>query len=591
MDIIKSSSLQVLDCTIRDGGYINNWKFDKKLVRESYRALSKSGVDYIEIGYRGTTKYFDKDHYGIWRFSPEETIREVVSNINGTKLALMADYGKLELDDFCNASDSLVELVRLAVNREHFKEAITLLEQIKAKGYKVSLNAMNYNSFSKNERNELIAVLKRGGIDYIYVVDSYGSLFPYQIRPIVEPLLSIPNIKVGFHPHNSLQMAFANTLEAMRCGVHIVDSTIYGMGRAAGNLPTEIIIAFLEKEKKDRYNSIPLLNIIDRYFVNLFNENKWGYQLPYMLSGMFQCHPNYVKTLMETHEYTIEDIWKAMEYIHAKKPTGFSKKILDDLISDGIMRGTDNQKVKSTVKSTGICFHSDKEAPAKISYINRHENRDFLILANGPSLEEYRHRINVFIEKYDPIILGANYIGGLFKPHYHAFNNKRRFNSYIDSVDPESKLLIGHPVSDDLIRENTNRDYERLCYIDALNPHFDIYDGLITTNCRTVAVLLLGVAIVMGAQRIFAVGMDGYIQNKIGENMHFYKEKDEKENKEMILDMHHWCQHFLEQIDAYLIARGKEGIHILTPTNYREFYKGLGNYIKKSGNDLPQYEY
>lgn len=584
MDITKSTNFQILDCTIRDGGYINSWKFDKKLVRESYRALSKSGVDYIEIGYRGTAKHFDKDHYGIWRFCPEETIREVVSNIDGAKLALMADYGKIDLEDFCNARDSVVELVRLAVNKDCFKGAFALLERIKAKGYKISLNAMNYDDFSENERNELIAMLKGTPIDYIYVVDSYGSLFPYQIRSIVEPLLSIPNIKVGFHPHNSLQMAFANSLEAIRCGVHILDSTIYGMGRAAGNLPTEIIIAFLEKKKKDRYNSTPLLNIIDRYFVSLFNENKWGYQLPYMLSGMFRCHPNYAKALVDSHEYTVEDIWKAMEYIHVRNPVGFSKKILDDLINEGIMHGLDNQSIKSIVKGAGAHSCTEKASQVEVSYINRHRNHDFLILANGPSLNEYKDKINVFIKKYDPIILGANYMGGLFKPHYHAFTNKRRYSSYVDTVDPESKLLIGQSISEELIREYTNRDYERLSYIDALDPRFDIQNGLVTTNCRTVAILLLGVAIVMGAQRIFAVGMDGYIQNQSSENMHFYKEKDEKENGEMILEMHRWCQYFLEQIDAYLIARGKEGIHILTPTNYRAFYKGLENYIEKTGN-------
>lgn len=581
MNVTKSINFQVLDCTIRDGGHINNWKFDKKLVREVYRALSKSGVDYIEVGYRGTPKHFDKQNYGIWRFSPEEDIREVISNIAGAKLSLMADYGKIELEDFCDARDSVVELVRVAVNKESFKGAIALLEQIKAKGYKVSLNAMDYNNFSERERNELIAMLKSTAIDCIYVVDSYGSLFPYQIKPIVEPLLGISNIEVGFHPHNSLQMAFANTLEAIRCGVHIIDSTIYGMGRAAGNLPTEIMIAFLEKEKRDRYNSIPLLNIIDRYFVSLFNENKWGYQLPYMLSGMFQCHPNYAKSLVDSHEYTIEDIWKAMEYIHAKKTVGFSRKILDDLINAGIMRGAENQDKGNATYKTGPLFHIAKNVRDTVPYIDLYKDRDFLILANGPSLKDYRDKINIFIEKNDPIILGANFMGGLFTPHYHAFANKRRFISYVDTVKPESKLLIGLSIPDEMIREYSDRDYKRLYHIDALDPHFDIHDGIITTNCRTIAILLLGVAIVMGAKRIFAAGMDGYIQNTSSENMHFYKEKDEKENREMILQMHHWCQHFLEQIDAYLVARGKEGIHIITPTNYRVFYKGLDNYLEK----------
>lgn len=580
MDTVKTSNFEILDCTIRDGGYVNNWRFDKRFVREVYRALSKSGVDYIEIGYRGTEKYFNKEQYGSWRFSSEEDISEIIANIDGAKLALMADYGRIDAEDFCDAKNSAVELIRLAVNKNELKNAVKLLEKIKRRGYQVALNVMNFNNILQKEHAELIKMLKDTAIDYIYVVDSYGSLFPHQIKAFIDPLLGIKNIKIGFHPHNSLQMAFANTLEAVRCGVHIIDSTIYGIGRAAGNLPSEIIIAFLEKEKKDRYNSIPLLNIIDRCFVNLFNENRWGYQLPYMLSGMFECHPNYAKKLVESHEYTIEDIWKAMNYIKASAPSGFSEKVLKDLIHDGVMFGLGNScpKEPGNEDPTKSPCKLNDDHPA-VSYVNRHKNKDFLILANGPSLKEYKDRIGKFIAKYDPVVLGANYLGGLFEPDYHAFCNKRRFVSYIDTVAPGSKLLIGESIPDEMVKEYTDKEYERIQYIDALYHRFDIVNGIITTNCRTVAVLLLGVAIAMGARRVFAVGMDGYAQDRSDEGLHFYDEKDEKDNQQSILEMHNWCQKFLEQIDAYLIARDAEGVHILTPTSYRSFYKGVENYI------------
>ena len=573
--------LEILDCTIRDGGYINNWNFDKKFVREVYRSLSKAGVDFVEIGFRGTEEYFDKNKYGLWRFSPEEAIREVTANINGAKIALMADYNKIELDDFCDAKESLVKLVRVAVHRDNLKGAIDLLEKIKAKGYKVSLNAMGYTNYTENERRDFMDLLKDAKIDYIYIADSYGSLFPDQIKPIFEPLLEISNIIVGFHPHNNLQMAFANTLEAINCGVHIIDSTIYGMGRAAGNLPTEIILSFFERTKKDRYNSIPVLNVIDRYFVSLQKENTWGYQLPSMLSGMFQCHPDYAKALVGLREYTIEDIWKAMEYIKQKNPVGFSKLLLDELINEGIIGGSEKIQIRE-------CLLTDSDRIAhKISaitgkpdvpYINRHKGRDFLVMANGPTLKEFKTKIDQFIAKYDPIILAANYLGGLFKPNYHAFNNKRRMMSYIDMVAPESKLLIGQYIPDEMVREYTAKDYERIYYVDVLNADFSIVEGVVTTNCRTISVLLLGVAMVMGANRIFCVGMDGYVGIDKN-NFYFYQEKDEQEDQEMIIERHRRCQRFLEQIDEDLNKRGHEGIHILTPTSYKSFYKGFGNYI------------
>lgn len=578
-DILETmQSVQILDCTIRDGGYLNNWHFDDKVVRETYGTCSKAGVDFVEIGFRGTEKYFNKGKYGLWRFSPEEDIRRITNNIKGARLALMADYGKIELDDFCDAKESVVELVRIAVNKNNLKDAIVLLEQIKNKGYKVSLNIMGYANYSQAERSNLIGLIKASFMDYVYVADSYGSLFPDQIEPLFEPLLNIPDINVGFHSHNSLQMAFANTLEAIRCGVRIVDSTIYGMGRAAGNLPTEIIIAFLERAKKDKYNSIPLLNIIDRYFIAMQKEHPWGYQLPYMLSGMFKCHPNYAKTLVDYREYTIEDIWKAMEYIKKYDPIGFSKELLSSVINEGIIGGiTNNITAQSSIETEKQ--PADVKTTSKVPYIDRHKDRDLLILANGPSLKKYKGQIDKFIAKYDPVIIGANYLGDLFKPHYHAFNNKRRLTEYIDSVAPESRLLIGQYISDKMVREYTDLNYEKIYYNDIVNADFSIVDGSITTNCKTIAVLLLGVAIVMGAKRVFAVGMDGYLGINTKSALHFYSEKHEKEDKEKLIELHQWCQRFIEQIDRNLKADGKEGIHILTPTSYKLFYTGLENYI------------
>ncbi len=579
MNNTSLSKFEILDCTIRDGGYVNNWEFDKKLVREVYRALSKSGVEFVEIGFRGTEKYFDRNKYGLWRFTSEEHIREVTDNIVGAKLSLMADYGKVESDDFCEAKDSVVDLVRIAVHKDNLKGAIGLLGQIKEKGYEVSLNVMGYTNYSEAERKYLVDLLKTAELDYVYIADSYGSLFPDQIVPLFEPLLNIPNIKVGFHPHNSLQMAFANALEAIRCGVHIIDSTIYGMGRAAGNLPTEIIISFLEKHGSDRYNSIPVLNVIDRFFVSLHSGNKWGYQLPYMLSGMFQCHPSYAKSLIDYKEYTIEDIWKALNFIKLEDTVGFSKSYLDELINQGIIGGLSKVTDKEAwVSDNAEAAYRRLFGDPNVPYVKRYENRDFLIIANGPSIKEYAPKIEKLITRYDPVILGGNFLGGLFKPHYHCFVNKRRFTSYIDTVAPESKLLIGQYITDEMIEEYTDRDYEKIYYIDVLNSDFQIKDGVITTNCRTVSVLLTGVAIAMGAERIFCVGMDGYIgQEKKG--FHFYSEKDEQIDQEMILERHLWNQKFIEQIDEYLNNKGKEGIHILTPTSYKSFYKGIDNYI------------
>lgn len=564
--------LKVLDCTIRDGGYVNNWQFSKKLVRDTYRALSKAGVDIAEIGFHGTEKYFDREKYGIWRFSNEEDVREVTAGISGAKSALMGDFGKIDVADIRKAKDSVVDLIRVAVHKNDLQPAINLLEKIKKKGYEVSLNAMGFNNYTPEEQKNLVAMLKRTNLDYIYVVDSYGSIFPDQVKGFLEPLLEIPGIKVGFHPHNSLQMAFANTLEAIRCGVHIIDGTIYGMGRGAGNLPTEAIIAYLEMLNKNKYNVVPILNCINAYFIDIQKATPWGYQLPYMLSGMFQCHPTYAKTLVEAREYSIEDIRKAMEIIRKRDPVGFSKNILDEIINNGLIGGLRD------VKGVEGYIEDDRQKP-EVPYVNQHKGRDFLVLAGGPTLREYKSQIDKFIAKYDPVILGANYLGGLFKPHYHAFNNKIRFSEYAELVAPESNLLVGQYIPQEMIQECLSKEYELLYYRDVLNADFDIIDGVIQSNCRTISVLLLGVAIVMGAKRVFAVGMDGYVGQDSQNGHLFYKERITMTDKDMVIERHRWCQRFIGQIDEYLSSVGGEGVHILTPTSYKAYYKGIDNYL------------
>lgn len=566
-----SEDLKLLDCTIRDGGYINNWHFEKKLVREVYRALSKSGIDIIEIGFRGTEEYFDKREYGLWRFSKEEDILDVIEGIRGPKLALMADFGKINLSDFCDCEDSVVDLIRLAVHKNKTEDAIKLLENIKRKGYEVSLQAMGYSNYSQEERKDFIRLLKKSDIDYAYVADSYGSIFPNQIKELVDPLLELESIKIGFHPHNSLQMAFANTLEAINCGVHIVDSSIFGMGRGAGNLPTEIILAYMEHNLPDKFNVIPVLNCIDRHFINMQKETNWGYQLPYMLSGLFQCHPSYAQKLVDLREYTMEDIWKALEIIHKKCPVGFSENVLNEIIRGGMIGG-----LKTGNNASNHQIHSVPHPT--VPYLDRHKGETFLILGNGPTLTEYRDQIQEFIDRYHPICMGANYLGGIFKPHYHAFSNKRRFISYIDTIDKDSNILIGQYISDQMIRDYIQRDYEKIYYIDTLSD-FDIIDGIIQSNCRTISVLLFGVAIVMGAEKIFAAGMDGYMGTDVKGEILFYKEKEAKLGEDMVIDLHKWNKKFIKQINDYFISIGKEGIHILTPTSYSEFYKGIKNYI------------
>jgi 4-hydroxy 2-oxovalerate aldolase len=579
--MVAPNTFKILDCTIRDGGYLNNWRFDKRMVREVYRALSKAGIDYVEIGFRGTEKYFDRHEFGLWRFTDFADLKEVVGGIKGAKLAIMGDYGKLDGDDISGDYREFIDLVRLAVHKDNTGEAIRLLQGVKSKGFDVSLNAMGITSYTEEELKELANMLAGSGVDYLYIADSYGSILPDQLERLITPFRGLPDLKVGFHPHNSLQMAFANTLEAIKCGIDMIDCTIYGMGRGAGNLPTEVILSYLQLSTTDKYNVIPVLHCIDRFFMEIEVDEPWGYQLPYMLSGIFQCHPYYPKTLVDYREFSMEDIWNALEVVQKLNPVGFSKSIVEGVIKSGMIGGHKTKGPYTAEKNPSMVEVTAEDSVEKIptvSYENRYQGKDFLILAGGPTLKEYKTKIDRFIQAYDPIILGANYLSSLFEPHYHAFNNKKRFVDYIDTVEKGSHLLIGENIEEEMIREYTARNYETLFFVDALN-HFDISGGVIQCNCRTISVLLMAVAIVMGAKRVFAVGMDGYTGMESKDGFHFYSEKVEPEEKELVIERHRWNQRYIEQIDEYLSERGMEGVHILTPTSHKAFYKGIENYL------------
>lgn len=569
-------TIKILDCSIRDGGYVNDWQFSKELVRESYRALSKSGVEYIELGFRSSPKFFDPRKYGAWRFSDEAMLNDVVANIQGSKVSIMVDFAKYEINDFVNKKDSRIDLVRMAVHKNNVYTALDHLEDIKKFGYRVSLQCMGYNTYTKSEKNDLIGTIRQTEIDYLYLADSYGSIFPFQIEELLAPFVEMKNINVGFHPHNNIQMAFANTLEALRVGVDIVDTTIYGIGRGAGNLPTEIMLSYLSEQGNARFNVIPILNCIERHYLDLKRTYPWGYQLPYMISGIFNSHPSYSKDLLRRKEYSMEDIWKALGTVKQLNPTGFDIEIINDIIGKGLI-GRFNEKPFCPASSSVL--EKDCMAAPIVPYHDRHKDREFLVLANGPTLKEYRNQISQFIEKYKPVVLGANFLNGLFTPHYHAFNNAKRFVSYVDTVSKDSRLLIGINLSSETIEEYVKRDWEPLVFRNVLDTQFDIKDGMVMANCRTISVLLIGVAISMGAQRVFVAGMDGYINNtNLGSTL-FYDEKFDPLEHEINVGRHFWNETYLNQIDCYIQNAGGEGVHIITPTGHSTYYKSIENYI------------
>jgi len=280
--------IKIMDVTIRDGGLMNDWKFSKEMVKEVFQGLARSGVDYIELGYRADKRQYSKADFGPWRFCDEEDLREVACE-GDAKISIMCDVGRTDYDSFLPADQSIVSMVRVACYVKEIDEAVRLARHVKDLGYTVCVNMMAVSTTPEPELDAALDKLAPTGVDVVYLVDSFGYFYSEHVHYLAEKYLrKLPGKDVGIHTHNNRQLAFSNSIDAILSGINYVDASIYGMGRAAGNCTTELLLSFL---KNPKYDLRPVLGLIEKYFEPLKEELKWGYELPYLVTGVLNRHP------------------------------------------------------------------------------------------------------------------------------------------------------------------------------------------------------------------------------------------------------------------------------------------------------------
>ncbi|BAK73851.1 aldolase catalytic domain-containing protein [Arcobacter sp. L] len=284
--------IKVFDCTIRDGGLVNNYHFSDAFVKAHYETCVAAGVDYMEIGKNVSPTIMSEDEYGPWNFCKEEDIRRIVGENNtNMKIAVMSDIGRSLKEELRPKSESVVDMVRIATYIHQIPAAIELIEDAHAKGYETTVNIMAISKSFDDELDEVLSQLSKTPVDVIYIADSFGSFYPEQIKKLTEKYLKVAQEsgkQIGIHAHNNLQLAYANTLESMIYGASFLDVTISGLGRGAGNCPLELLIGFL---KNPKYKLMPVLKFIEEYIVPLEKQLDWGYSIPYMLTGQLNEHP------------------------------------------------------------------------------------------------------------------------------------------------------------------------------------------------------------------------------------------------------------------------------------------------------------
>ncbi len=286
--------IKVVDCTIRDGGLVNNFYFDDEFVRNLYTANVAAGVEYMEFGYKASKEIFDVKEFGKWKFCDEQDIRDIVGDNNtDLKISVMADVGRTDYKkDIIPKTDSVIDMIRIATYINTIPAAIEMIHYCAEMGYETTINIMAVSTAAESELDLALDLLAQSEVGTIYLVDSYGSLYPEQIRRLADKYLKVAEKygkKVGIHAHNNQQLAFANTIEACGDGVDWLDGTYLSMGRGAGNCAMELLLGFL---KNPKYNVYPVFKFIEDHMMKLKDDGiVWGYDLQYLMTGLLNQHP------------------------------------------------------------------------------------------------------------------------------------------------------------------------------------------------------------------------------------------------------------------------------------------------------------
>lgn len=306
---------KILDATIRDGGLVNNFAFSDEFVKALYEMNVAAGIDYMEFGYRASKKQFREDEFGKWKFSTDDDIYKIVGdNQTDLKLSIMVDVGRCDYKtDIQERANSPVDMIRVATYIHQIPEAIAMIEDAAKKGYETTCNIMAISNAQESDLAYALEELGQSPVDSVYVVDSYGSLYPIQVRRIAEMYISAMEKygkTVGIHAHNNQQCAFANTIEAMSIGVSLMDGTVCGMGRGAGNCSLEGLVGFL---KNPKYVLNPILEFIEKYMLDMAEKYTWGYDIPYLLTGLTMQHPRSAIAAVKNHDTRYADFYRMLQ--------------------------------------------------------------------------------------------------------------------------------------------------------------------------------------------------------------------------------------------------------------------------------------
>lgn len=463
---------RILDCTLRDGGYINEWKFGNKNIKNIISNLEDAGVDIIECGF--IRREGHKSDSTV--FSSMEQVSNIIApkkaNVN---YAIMIEQHN-HVDELIPENDGNgADIIRITFRRNEWEEAKSAIKGLISKGYKVCVQPVGTATYDDESLLEIIKQVNQIKPYAFYLVDTLGMMYRHEMRRffyLIDNNLS-KDIYLGFHSHNNLQMSFANAQEMMRLAERrniIIDTSCYGMGRGVGNLPTELFADYVNNTIEHRYALTPILNIVDKYLMPIYAQQRWGYDLPYFLSATAKCHPNYAAYLIRKETLDIENIEKMLSLIPLDDRKEYNEKLIE--------------KIYLNFQSAEV---EDSDAVCELKKMIA--GREVVILGSGSSIINEKSKINKITN--GKFVITINFSTDNYDADAIFISNEKRLSSMEDQL--KGTILSTSNLS---IQEALVFNYSSL-----------LGEGDASDNSGAMLIRLLKK---VGVKQVYLAGLDGF---------------------------------------------------------------------------------
>jgi len=483
-------NIQILDCTLRDGGFVNDWNFGMGSIVSIIGRLVKANIDIIEVGFIDNRRPHD---FNRSIFPDTDSIKPIFENLDtGEAMILgMIDFGTCPIEAITEQNDSVLDGIRVIFKKQHYSEALDFCAAIKKKGYKIFVNPVSVTSYSDEEMLTLIEQINKLEPNGVAIVDTYGLMHKQELLhyyDLLDKNLSA-GTKIGYHAHNNFQLAYANSLELIAIDSDrelIIDTSLFGMGKSAGNTCTELVVMHLNENYGKNYDIYQLLEAIDVDISKEYAKKQWGYSLNHFVAASNDCHPDYVSALIGKKTLSVKAVNKILAQIDPPNKLSFNKALLENIYME-----YQNKYIE------------DSGAYANLS--EQLKNREILVIAPGKSIETDKTLIQNFIQNKKPIIITINFIDDNYKPDYIFMGNAKRYSQFFNRIymsDCNAKVICTSNISE----SNRTIDYT-FNFNSLIND-----DNIIRDNP---VLMLLKILINMKIEKVHLAGFDGYAADNI----------------------------------------------------------------------------